>query len=461
MLDGRPDWCISRQRDWGVPIAFFRNKLTDEIIFDEEVLTHTAKIFEEKGCDAWYDLEIAELLPANSGLNPDDLEKTKDILDVWFDSGSTQNAVLRSGNYDAGTFPADMYLEGSDQHRGWFQSSLLTTLASSEIAPYKSILTHGFTVDEKGEKMSKSKGNVVAPDKVMKQYGSEILRLWVAMSDYQSDLKISDNILKQNAELYRKIRNTARFLLANVTDLEEIVSVEKMGPLDKWVLSRAKSVFDEIQESFQVYEFSKGLNKLNNFLVVDLSGIYLDVCKDRLYCDDKNDIHRLASQSAMALIAKKLISTLAPILTYTMDELLTYAPDFMKENCSDIFDYKKTELPFIENSINEEVLLAAKEKFSEIKDALSKEKTIKSTLELSIYTNCSDILALDEVEASDWFLVSSISNTKQDSEVLGTFSIDENVFEVYKANEHKCPRCWKFTATKEDCLCSRCDEVIK
>ena len=461
MLDGRPDWCISRQRDWGVPIAFFRNKLTDEIIFDEEVLTHTAKIFEEKGCDAWYDLEIAELLPANSGLNPDDLEKTKDILDVWFDSGSTQNAVLRSGNYDAGTFPADMYLEGSDQHRGWFQSSLLTTLASSEIAPYKSILTHGFTVDEKGEKMSKSKGNVVAPDKVMKQYGSEILRLWVAMSDYQSDLKISDNILKQNAELYRKIRNTARFLLANVTDLEEIVSVEKMGPLDKWVLSRAKSVFDEIQESFQVYEFSKGLNKLNNFLVVDLSGIYLDVCKDRLYCDDKNDIHRLASQSAMALIAKKLISTLAPILTYTMDELLTYAPDFMKENCSDIFDYKKTELPFIENSINEEVLLAAKEKFSEIKDALSKEKTIKSTLELSIYTNCSDILALDEVEASDWFLVSSISNTKQDSEVLGTFSIDENIFEVYKANEHKCPRCWKFTATKEDCLCSRCDEVIK
>ena len=461
MLDGRPDWCISRQRDWGVPIAFFRNKKTDEIIFDEEVLTHTAKIFEEKGCDAWYDLEVHELLPANSRLNPDDLEKTKDILDVWFDSGSTQNAVLRSGNYDAGTFPADMYLEGSDQHRGWFQSSLLTTLASSEIAPYKSILTHGFTVDEKGEKMSKSKGNVVAPDKVMKQYGSEILRLWVAMSDYQSDLKISDNILKQNAELYRKIRNTARFLLANVTDLEEIVSVDKMGPLDKWVLSRAKSVFDEIQSSFEVYEFSKGLNKLNNFLVVDLSGIYLDVCKDRLYCDDKNDIHRLASQSAMALIAKKLISTLAPILTYTMDELLTYAPEFIKQDCTDIFDYVKVELPSIENNVNEEILLSAKEKFSEIKDALSKEKTIKSTLELSIYTNSPDILALDEVEASDWFLVSSINDMKQDTEILGTFVIDDNVFEVYKAKDHKCPRCWKFTSKEEDTLCSRCDEVIK
>jgi len=467
MLDGRPDWCISRQRDWGVPIAFFRNKVTDKIIFDEEVLTHTAKIFEEKGCDAWYDLSIEELLPANCGLNAEDLEKTKDILDVWFDSGSTQNAVLRSGNYDAGTFPADMYLEGSDQHRGWFQSSLLTTLASSEIAPYKSILTHGFTVDEKGEKMSKSKGNVVAPDKVMKQYGSEILRLWVAMSDYQSDLKISDNILKQNAELYRKIRNTARFLLANVSDLGEIVSVDKMGPLDKWVLSKAKSVFDEIQASFEVYEFSKGLNKLNNFLVVDLSGIYLDVCKDRLYCDDKNDIHRLASQSAMALIAKKLISTLAPILTYTMDELLTYAPEFIKQDCADIFDYTKAELPSIDiydenDFINDSLLLEAKEKFSEIKDALSKEKVIKSTLELSIYTNSTDILELGVVEMADWFLVSKVGRiSDQESTEYDNFIINGHQFIICKSIDHKCPRCWKFTVKEEDTLCSRCEQVIK
>jgi isoleucyl-tRNA synthetase len=460
MLDGRPDWCISRQRDWGVPIAFFRNKKTDEIVFDEKVLNYTATIFEQKGCDAWYDLEISELLYPESGLNPEDLEKTVDILDVWFDSGSTQNAVLRSGNYDAGTFPADMYLEGSDQHRGWFQSSLLTTLASSEIAPFKSILTHGFTVDEKGEKMSKSKGNVVAPDKVLKEYGSEILRLWVAMSDYQSDLKISDNILKQNAELYRKIRNTARFLLANVSDLEEIVSVDKMGPLDRWVLNKAKKVFDEIEAAFNVYEFSKGLNKLNNFLVVDLSGIYLDVCKDRLYCDDKNDIHRLASQSAMALIAKKLISTIAPILTYTMDELLSFAPNFIKGDCEDIFDYEKVVLPNVEININEAVLFSAKEKFSEIKDALSKEKVIKSTLELMIYTNCEDIIALDEVESSDWFLVSSVTKNKQNSDILGTFQVDTNVFEVYKANAHKCPRCWKYTALEEDTLCQRCDEVL-
>ena len=461
MLDGRPDWCISRQRDWGVPIAFFVSKKTGEIVFDEKVLNYTAMIFEKFGCDAWYDMEIKDLLNPASGLNPDDLEKTLDILDVWFDSGSTQNAVLRSGNYDAGTFPANMYLEGSDQHRGWFQSSLLTTLASSEIAPYKSILTHGFTVDEKGEKMSKSKGNVVAPDKVLKEYGSEILRVWVAMSDYQSDLKISDNILKQNAELYRKIRNTARFLLANIDGLENIVEVEKMGVLDRWIVAKAKRVFDEIEDSFKVYEFSKGLNKLNNFLVADLSGIYLDVCKDRLYCDDKNDIHRVASQSAMAMITKKLIGTLACILTYTMDELLDFAPKIIKGDAKDIFDFKRYELPNINSSINDDMFIEAKEKFSEIKDSLSKEKIIKSTLELEITTNSEEFLALDEVELSDWFLVSKVSNTTSNSEILGNFKIDDKEFKVFKSKGHKCPRCWKFTSKNEETLCSRCEEVLK
>ncbi|MBD3830853.1 MAG: isoleucine--tRNA ligase, partial [Arcobacter sp.] len=188
---------------------------------------------------------------------------------------------------------------------------------------------------------------------------------------------------------------------------------------------------------------------------------YLDVCKDRLYCDDKKDIHRLASQSAMALIAKKLISTLACILTYTMDELLEYAPAFIKDGCEDIFDFKKVELPEVESTLNEVVLLTAKEKFSEIKDALSKEKVIKSTLELMIYTNCEEILALDEVESSDWFLVSSVTNNKQNSDILGSFQIDGKDFEVYKAVAHKCPRCWKFTATAEETLCNRCEDVLK
>ncbi|MEA1915523.1 MAG: isoleucine--tRNA ligase [Campylobacterota bacterium] len=459
MIEGRPDWCISRQRDWGVPIAFFRNKLTDEIVYDEQVLNYVAMIFEMKGADAWYDLSIEELLYPGSGLNPDDLEKTMDILDVWFDSGSTQNAVLRSRNYDAGTYPADMYLEGSDQHRGWFQSSLLTSLASSEIAPYKSILTHGFTVDAKGEKMSKSKGNVVAPDKVLKQYGSEILRLWVAMSDYQSDLKISDGILGQMAEQYRKIRNTGKILLGNVHELEQIVPIDKMGIMDLWILNKAHHVFKEVDAAFKTNDYSRGLNKLNHFLVADLSNIYIDISKDKMYCDGKNSDTRMATQSAMAMIAKSFLTMLAPVLTYTMDELVRHAPSVITNGATTIFDIPKYFIPEIKFTLNEEHLLSAKSKFAEIKDKLNKEKVIKSTLELVIYTNSEDILALDRTVAEDWFVVSKVIKHTEDNAV-GSFEVDGKTFEVYHAAKTKCPRCWKYRAKDEESLCERCNEVV-
>ncbi len=460
MLENRPDWCISRQRDWGVPIAFFRNKKTDEIIFDEKVLNFVSMIFEQKGCDAWYDLSIEELLYPGSGLNPQDLEKTMDILDVWFDSGSTQYAVLQSRNYDAGNYPADMYLEGSDQHRGWFQSSLLTSLSAREIAPYKAVLTHGFTVDEKGEKMSKSKGNVVVPADVLKKYGSEILRLWVAMSDYQGDLRISDNILNQIAEQYRKIRNTARFLFANIDGLEKLVDTKDMGVLDLWILSKAKKVFDEINESFANYDFSRGLNRLNNFLVVDLSGVYLDVCKDRLYCDGKYDLHRTSSQSAMAMITKALLSVMAPILTYTADELLDFAPSIIKGDCNDIFDYEKYTLPDVSSALNEAHLIKARTKFSEVIDGLKKEKIIGNTLEVVLYTDSEDVLSLPKVEAEDWFIVSGISKDKS-SQLLAKFKVDGKNFEIFKSELHKCPRCWKYKGNNEGDICDRCDDVVK
>ena len=306
---------------------------------------------------------LKDLLYPGSGYNPDDLEKVMDILDVWFDSGSTWNAVLKSRRYDAGEYPSSMYCEGSDQHRGWFQSSLLLSCACENKAPYKTIVTHGFTVDEKGEKMSKSKGNVVAPQDIMKKYGSEILRLWVAMSDYTSDLKISDAILKQMSEQYRKIRNTFRFLLANANDLKTPIAIEEMGELDRWIVKKSKSVFDEIEQNYRRYDFSKALSLLNNFISFYLSGIYLDISKDRLYCDKEEDKSRLSAQSAMALIADKMLSLIAPILTYTADEILEHAPEAIKQEAKGVADLLYTPIEEVKSDFNEEYMISAREKF--------------------------------------------------------------------------------------------------
>ena len=465
MIENRPDWCISRQRDWGVPIAFFRHKGSKEPIFDEEVLEHIASIFEQKGCDAWWELEISELLPKNSKYKADELEKVYDILDVWFDSGSTWNAVLKSGNYDAGGFKADMYLEGSDQHRGWFQSSLLLSCAINECAPFKSVLTHGFTVDGKGEKMSKSKGNVVAPDAVAKEFGVEILRMWVALSDYTDDLKISPDILKQTAEQYRKIRNTIRFLLANTNDLKEI-KTDNFTFIDKWILSRASETFSAVTKCFKSYDFSKGFNILLGFLSGDLSGIYLDICKDRLYCDSKNSARRISAQSAMSLIAKALLSLVAPTLTYTVDEALNSAPSAIKGDWSDVFSISEFKLDF-DFGIDASFLLASRELFNENIDKLKKDKVIKSTLELELVTDSRRILALcDEFgdDISDFYGVSAVVAKESNEvlcEVLCKFACDEANFSTQKASAFKCPRCWKFNASKTDALCPRCEAVME
>lgn len=458
MVEGRPDWCISRQRSWGVPIAFFRIKKTKEVIFDEKVLNFVAMIFDQFGCDAWYDKEISELLYPGSGYDANDLEKITDILDVWFDSGSTWNSVLKSGNYDAGKYPADIYLEGSDQHRGWFQSSLLLSSAINGHAPYKALLTHGFTVDEKGEKMSKSKGNVVAPDEVTREFGSEILRLWVALSDYQSDLKISSNILKQSAEQYRKIRNTFRFLLANISDLETLVDVKEFGELDLWIVSSARKVFSEVKANFDNYDFLRGFAVLNHFLVNDLSSLYMDICKDRLYCDDINDPSRRASQSAMAMIAKSMLGLVAPVLTYTADEILDFASPLLKGNAKNIFDFDFVFLPEVKSSLDVTKLVAIREKFSEEIDRLKKDKVLKSTLEVELCGEY-DFGIKNQKDLEDWFMVSYVKKSS-DSEVLASFEVDGVKFEIAKASEHKCPRCWRFKSESEESLCDRCAEVV-
>jgi len=459
MVENRPDWCISRQRDWGVPIAFFRVKATGEVIFDEKVLNYVAMIFEMQGSDAWYSMDIASLLYPGSGYKADEVEKVTDILDVWFDSGSTWNSVLKSRNYDAGEYQADLYVEGSDQHRGWFQSSMFLSCAVEHKAPYKAVLTHGFTVDDKGEKMSKSKGNVIAPEKILKEYGSEILRLWVASSDYQGDLKISQGILKQISENYRKLRNTFRIMLANINDLETLTAYEDMGELDKWILDVASNVFAEVHKSFSEYNFVNGMSLLNNFIANELSGMYIDMTKDSLYCDGKTETRRMASQSAMAIITKSLLLLMAPILTYTADEIVENAPAIIKGDAENIFDMLYEEIQTGESTFNAEYMTKAREGFGTIVDALKKEKIIKNTLELVIATDSKVALDIDSTDAEDWFVVSSVSDAATGEE-LGMFKVEDDTFIIKKATAFKCPRCWKYQAASEDCTCDRCARVV-
>jgi len=460
MVENRPDWCISRQRDWGVPIAFFRVKATGEVILDEKVLNYIAMIFEIQGSDAWYSLSIEELLYPGSGYSADELEKVTDILDVWFDSGSTWNSVLKSRNYDAGNYQADLYVEGSDQHRGWFQSSLFLSAAVEHKAPYKGVLTHGFTVDENGEKMSKSKGNVIAPEKVLKEYGSEILRLWVASSDYQGDLKISKGILKQISENYRKLRNTFRIMLANINDLDSFVAYDELGDLDKWILNVAQDRLNQVHTLFNEYNFVNGMNILNTFIVNELSGMYIDMTKDSLYCNAKDSKRRRASQTAMAKITKSMLLLIAPILTYTADEIVENAPAIIKGDAEDIFDLVYEPIEAKEIPFDAHYMTKAREGFGIEVDKLKKEKIIKSTLELVIHTESKVALEMNNIDAEDWFVVSGVFEDTSEEEILASFKVDEDTFVISKATKHKCPRCWKYQSDGEDEVCHRCAEVI-
>lgn len=402
---------------------------------------------------------MEELLFPGSGYDPADLEKVNDILDVWFDSGSTQYAVLKSGKYDAGESPADIYLEGSDQHRGWFQSSLLIGCATGEHAPYKSLITHGFTVDEQGNKMSKSKGNGVEPQEVCSKNGSEILRLWVALSDYQGDMKLGQNILKQVSDQYRKLRNTFRFLLANIADLETPLAAEELGALDKWILARAGKVFGEAEKAFEAYDFAKGLHRINSFLTVELSGIYLDVCKDRFYCDDKNGQRRRSAQSAVFYIARSLLGLAAPVLTYTCDEVVEHAPAVLKGEAKSIFDFQYVPVPEVESGFDDESMTSVRDAFFLKVDELKKAGTIKNTLELEVATGSQKVHALEEGDRADWFTVSAVTREAA-GETLAVFEADGSTFTILRSAAHKCPRCWKQTASADGELCPRCAGVM-
>ncbi|HIP59890.1 MAG TPA: isoleucine--tRNA ligase, partial [Campylobacterales bacterium] len=338
-------------------------------------------------------------------------------------------------------------------------SSMIVSSAVNGTTPYKNLITHGFTNDASGKKMSKSKGNVVAPNDVSKKFGVEILRLWVGMVDYMGDQKISDDILKQMAEQYRKTRNTIRFLLANVADLDTIMSLNELGTIDRWIVSKAKSVFDQVEAYFKIYEFSKGLSLLNHFITAELSGIHMDISKDRLYCNAENDQIRRSAQSAMAIVTKGMLALLAPVLTYTIDEVLEYAPKVIKEDAEDVFDLLYSPIEEVSVDFDEAYMMEAREKFFEAVDILKKDKKIKATLELVIQTNSETISKLERVDAEDWFTVSKVISHDEDGE-LASFKVGEDKFKILLGTRAKCPRCWKHRSKDEETLCERCNEVL-
>ncbi|MBM7333995.1 MAG: isoleucine--tRNA ligase [Alcanivorax sp.] len=324
MLRDRPDWCISRQRTWGVPIALFVDKATSEPHPETpRLIEEVAQRVEKEGIEAWFQLDPAELL----GDDAERYSKVTDVLDVWFDSGTTHFSVLEQR--PELTVPADLYLEGSDQHRGWFQSSLLTGTAIRDAAPYKGVLTHGFTVDEQGRKMSKSLGNVIAPQEVWNELGADILRLWIASTDYRGEMTVSKNIFKQVADSYRRIRNTARFLLSNLNGFDPVanaVAPDSMLALDRWAVARAAQLQDELRELYNGYQFHQVYQRLHNFCANELGGFYLDIIKDRQYTTREDSVARRSCQTALYLIAQALVRWMAPILSFTAEEIHEHLP---------------------------------------------------------------------------------------------------------------------------------------
>lgn len=477
MISERKDWCISRQRVWGVPIPIFFCKNCGKELIDENIMMNIADIFEKEGSDSWFSHDAKYFLPEDvkcESCGNHEFEKEKDIMDVWFDSGTSHSAVC-DARKDL-KFPADLYLEGADQYRGWFQSSLLTSVASKGCAPYKNIVTHGWVVDEEGKKQSKSQNNGVDPAKVMKQYGADVLRLWVSSADYHSDVKMSNEILKQLSEAYRKIRNTARFIIGNLYDFnpdKDMCNLKNLCSIDKWALAKLNNLMNKVKNGYESFEFYEVYHAVQKFCIVDMSNFYLDVLKDRLYVEKSNGVERRTAQTTIYIILNALVKMIAPILSYTSEEIWKYMPHFESE---------KTESIFL-NDMSENVNLEITEKFidkwdkihkirNEIKKILEiqrKNKIIGSSLEAEIAIYC------------DGELFEFIKRNKEDLQnvlIVSGIEIFENGEGNYKAEEienlsvnishskyKKCERCWTYSSTVgQDSLnpmiCKRCIEVL-
>ena len=444
MVEGRPDWCVSRQRVWGVPLPIFINKKTKEPLRDKKVINRIAAIYEKQGSDCWFTDDSKIFL--GEEYNPNDYEKLNDIVEVWFDSGSTHSFVLEKRK-DL-KWPADMYLEGSDQHRGWFHSSLLESCGTRGRAPFESILSHGFVVDGKGMKMSKSMGNVISPEDILKNYGADILRVWVAASDYAEDLRIDKNILIQHAESYRKIRNTFRFILGNIQDKFEqpnleAINVNELDELEQYILHKLYHINISVEENLRNYNFHKLYKELLNFCTLDLSSFYFDIRKDVLYCDSLNSKKRKNCIIVLNIILESILKWFAPILVFTTEEIFSL---INKENQKSIHEYTFTKIPTNWNNkkLNDkwEQLFKIKQEANLAIEVKRSSKEIGSSLEAEVK------LALDKdrnklfenLDLAEYLIVSKVEKNLSKN---GNINI-----EVNKAHGSKCDRCWKILEKK-------------
>ena len=473
MVRDRSDWCISRQRTWGVPIPVVYCKDCGKPIVNDKTIKAIADMFRKEGADSWWLKDTSEFIPADVKCECGCGEFTKeyDIMDVWFDSGVSHSAVMEQ--YDCLRWPADLYLEGADQYRGWFQSSLLTSVVYKGTAPYKAVCTHGWVVDGEGKTMHKSLGNGIAPNEITDVYGADILRLWVASSDYHSDIRVSQPILKQLSEAYKKIRNTARFILGNLgngngfnPDIDSVPD-DKLTELDKWALMKLDSVIDKVNEGYNNFDFHIAFHAIHNFCVTDMSNFYLDIIKDRLYCEKEDSEIRRSAQTTMYRILSAVARLSAPIISFTAEEIWSYMPHSSSDDAESIFLNQMPEKSGI--SLSDEFvakwdfIYSNREAVNKVLEEKRNEKLIGKSLEAKIIIHCNSETAEKYKAISDHLSEILIVS---DVEVSADRNDSETEFEVVKAEGGKCERCWTYSTTvgsdsEHPTLCERCCKAVR
>jgi isoleucyl-tRNA synthetase len=477
MIENRPDWCISRQRAWGVPITVFICKECNELIISREIIDHVAQMFEKHGADVWFTETEEKLLPAGTccpKCGQNNFRKETDILDVWFDSGVSYAAVMENRDYlDS---PSDLYLEGSDQHRGWFHSSLLCSAGTRGEAPYRNVLTHGFVVDGSGKAMHKSAGNVIAPEDLIKKYGAEILRLWVAGEDYRDNIRLSEEILQRLTEAYRRIRNTCRYILGNLNDFDpktDQISYQQMEELDRWVLHRLWELNEKALRAYENFEFHLVYHNLHNFCAMDLSSFYLDIIKDRLYTSPENSVSRRSAQTAMNEILEVLVRLMAPILSFTADEIWKYMKGESRPLSvhADLFRPVNDAYEDPELASRWEYVIALRKEVTKMLELSRKEKNIGHPLDASVTLGLSSQLMEKLLPYQDQlrsiFIVSSVNMLEIDriEGGLESESMPGLKVMVTPSLDPKCERCWVHDPTvghdnNHPTICKRCVKVL-